>query len=302
MLAAIPQLRAFNRRYTQALGLLNERLDGSAFSLTEARVLYELAHGGRQTAAEIGRRLGIDRGQLSRLLKAFAAKGLLASEPSPDHARHRLLRLTPAGEAAFERLNGQTDVAVGRLLEGFDPYRRTRVVSLAREFEAVLGAADERVRYRPPRTGDIGWVIHRQALLYEQEYGWDWRYEALVAQILGEFVAQFNPAREDAWIAELGGQGVGSIFLKADAEPGVAKLRLLYVEPAARGRGIGAELVKLCIARARALGYARLELWTNSVLASARRIYEAAGFALIEETPHHSFGHDLVGQTWRLEL
>jgi DNA-binding MarR family transcriptional regulator/N-acetylglutamate synthase-like GNAT family acetyltransferase len=299
----IARLRSFNRRYTQVLGLLNERLDGTAFSLTEARVLYELAHESEQTAADISRRLRLDRGQLSRILRMFTERGLLSSEPSPDHARHQLLSLTPAGQAAFALLDRQTEAGVGKLLQDFAPSRRVQLVELVSRFEAVLvSRADGSVAYRAPQTGDIGWVIHHQALLYREEYGWDWTYEALVATILGEFVQQFDATRDDAWIAELDGKVVGSVFLKAGEKPGIAKLRLLYVDPLARGRGIGAELVRLCVERARSFGYERLELWTNSVLGSARRIYEAAGFTLIDETPHHSFGQDLVGQTWSLDL
>jgi DNA-binding MarR family transcriptional regulator/GNAT superfamily N-acetyltransferase len=271
--------------------------------LTEARVLYELAHEGQQTAADITRRLRLDKGQLSRILSVFTERGLLTSEPSPEHARHQLLSLTPAGQAAFAQLDRQTEVVVGQLLQDFTPSRRAQLVKLASRFEAALvSRASGSVIYRALRTGDIGWVIHRQALLYAEEYGWDWTYEALVAEILGEFVQQFDATRDDAWIAELDGEVVGSIFLKGGEKPGIARLRLLYVDPSARGRGIGAELVRLCVERARSLGYQRLELWTNSVLGSARRIYEAAGFTLIDETPHHSFGQDLTGQTWSLDL
>jgi DNA-binding MarR family transcriptional regulator/N-acetylglutamate synthase-like GNAT family acetyltransferase len=301
MASEVSRLRSFNRRYTEVLGLLNERLDGSAFALSEARVLYELAHGRDQTAADIARRLRLDPGQLSRILKGFEQRGFAASEISPGHARHRLLSLTPAGREAFAELDRQTEAAIGVLLDRFDPRRRARLVELAGRLEGVLAGGEEPVVYRAPQTGEIGWVIHRQAALYEAEYGWDWTYEALIARILGEFVAEFDHARDDAWIAELGGDIVGSIFLKG-AEAGPAKLRLLYVEPSARGRGIGAELVRLCVERARALGYARLELWTNSVLGSARRIYEAAGFELIAEEAHRSFGKDLIGQTWALDL
>jgi DNA-binding MarR family transcriptional regulator/GNAT superfamily N-acetyltransferase len=301
MASEVSRLRSFNRRYTEVLGLLNERLDGSAFSLSEARVLYELAHERDQTAADIARRLRLDPGQLSRILKGFEQGGLVAAEISPGHARHRLLSLTRAGRQEFAKLDRQTETAIGALLDRFDPHRRARLVELAGRLEGVLAGGEEPVVYRAPRTGDIGWVIHRQAVLYEAEYGWDWTYEALIARILGEFVAEFDPARDDAWIAELGGDIAGSIFLKG-AEAGPAKLRLLYVEPSARGRGIGAELVRLCVERARALGYARLELWTNSVLGSARRIYEAAGFELVAEEAHRSFGQDLVGQTWGLDL
>jgi len=297
----VSRLRSFNRRYTEVLGLLNERLDGSAFSLSEARVLYELAHGHEQTAADIARRLRLDPGQLSRILRDFEKQGLLAGEASPDHARHRLLSLRAPGREAFAELDRQTGAAIGALLDRFDPHSRARLVELATRLEGVLAGGEQPVVYRAPRTGDIGWITHRQAVLYHEEYGWDWTYEALVARILGEFVAQFDPARDDAWIAELGGEAVGSIFLKG-GEAGTAKLRLLYVEPSARGRRIGAALVRLCVERGRALGYARLELWTNSVLASARRIYEGAGFELVAEEPHHSFGQDLVGQTWGLEL
>jgi DNA-binding MarR family transcriptional regulator/GNAT superfamily N-acetyltransferase len=297
----VSRLRSFNRRYTEVLGLLNERLDGSAFSLSEARVLYELAHGHEQTAADIARRLRLDPGQLSRILRDFEKQGLLAGEASPDHARHRLLSLRAPGREAFAELDRQTEAAIGALLGRFDPHRRARLVELATRLEGVLAGGEQPVVNRAPRTGDIGWITHRQAVLYHEEYGWDWTYEALVASILGEFVAEFDPARDDAWIAELGGEAVGSIFLKG-GEAGTAKLRLLYVEPSARGRGIGAALVRLCVERGRALGYARLELWTNSVLASARRIYEGAGFELVAEEPHHSFGQDLVGQTWALEL
>jgi DNA-binding MarR family transcriptional regulator/N-acetylglutamate synthase-like GNAT family acetyltransferase len=299
--AGVSRLRSFNRRYTEVLGLLNERLDGSAFSLSEAHILYELAHEREQTAADIARRLRLDPGQLSRILKGFEQRGLIAGETSPNHARHRLLSLTPVGREAFAKLDSQTQTAIGALLERFDPYRRARLVELAGQLEDLLAGGEQPVIYRPPRTGDIGWVTHRQALLYGEEYGWDWTYEALVARILGEFVAEFHAARDDAWIAELNGDVVGSIFLKG-GDAGTAKLRLLYAEPSARGCGIGAELVRLCVGRARMLGYARLELWTNSVLASARRIYEAAGFELVEEKPHHSFGQDLVGQTWALSL
>jgi DNA-binding MarR family transcriptional regulator/N-acetylglutamate synthase-like GNAT family acetyltransferase len=301
MTSDVARLRSFNRRYTEVLGLLNERLDGSAFALSEARVLYELAHGHDQTAADIARRLRLDPGQLSRILKGFEQNGLVTGEVSAGHARHRLLSLTPAGRETFADLDRQTERTIETLLDRFDPHRRARLVELAGRLEAVLARGEQPVLYRAPRTGDIGWITYRQAVLYGEEYGWNCTYEALVARILGEFVAEFDPARDDAWIAELGGDIVGSIFLKG-GDAGTAKLRLLYVEPSARGCGIGAELVRLCIERARGLGYARLELWTNSVLASARKIYNAAGFQLVTEEPHRSFGQDLVGQTWALDL
>ncbi len=302
----VASLRSFNRLYTQRLGLLNQRLDGSPFPLSEARVLYELAHNPSINAAGISRRLGMDRAQLSRILAGFLKRRLLAKKTSPEHAKHQQLSLTPSGARAFAALNQATDSAISGLLGEIAPPARRQLLDAAAKFTDALSgmhreAADE-VLLRAPVPGDIGWVIHRQASLYREEYGWDWTYEALIAGILADFIEHFDGTREQAWLATIGGDIVGSIFLKSSDKPGVAKLRLLYVEPAARGRGVGRSLVSACIASARAFGYVELELWTNSVLTSARRIYEAAGFLLREETPHHSFGHDLVGQQWALDL
>lgn len=301
----IARLREFNRVYTQRLGLLNARLDGSAFSLTEARILYELAHRRSPTAAQIARALDIDRAQLSRSLKRFEQAGLLTGAASETHARHRLLELTAEGRDSFERLDRATRAAIGTLLEALPERRRRRLIEAAESIVDALGSPErdpEAVILRDPRPGDLGLVVGRQAILYSEEYGWDWTYEALVAEILAGFVRTFDPSLEQAWIAEVEGMMAGSIFLMRSPTPGIARLRLLYVEPGLRGLGIGSRLVEACVERARAAGYRKLELWTNSVLVSARRIYEAAGFRLTEEKAHRSFGKDLVGQVWTLDL
>jgi DNA-binding MarR family transcriptional regulator/GNAT superfamily N-acetyltransferase len=299
----IAALRGFNRLYTRKLGLLNPRLDSSPFSLTEARVLYELAHRTDPTAAEITRALDLDPAQLSRTLKRFDARGLVETARHPDGGRSRPIRLTAAGREAFAALDRNTHDAIAALLTALPTGKRETLLAAARSIGEVFDEAPAgEVVLRDLRPGDLGWIIHRQAVLYTQEYGWTQDYEALVARILADFVQAFDPAREAAWVAELDGRIVGSIFLVRGDTPEVGKLRLLYVEPDTRGRGVGAMLVEACVARARAVGYGRLELWTNSILVAARRIYQRVGFVLVDETPHHSFGHDLVGQTWALDL
>lgn len=301
----IAKVRAFNRSYTQAFGFLRDRLDGSPFALTEARVLYEIAHGDSPTAAEIGRALDLDKAQLSRVIAKLRRSGLVKASPSPQHAKHQLLSLTQKGKHAFESLNAATQEAIGAKLASLVPEARTHLVQSMDAITASLAPAGGKKRdfsFRDPKPGDLGWITHRQAALYAEEYDWDWTYEALVARILGEFVESFDPKCEKAWVAMADGRIAGSIFLMKSDRPKVAKLRLLYVEPWARGRGIGAALVAECISQARRMSYTSMELWTNSVLVSARRIYEAAGFAFVDEKPHHSFGKDLMGQTWRLVL
>ena len=301
------QVRAFNRFYTREIGLLNRSLPATDLSLPEARVLYELAQpreGGR-TAAEIGRTLDMDKAHLSRIVARFIARGLVASEVSPDHRKHRLLTLTEAGGQVFAAAEAAARAQVDALLRPVDAGGRNRIVEAMRDIRMALrdGEAENAdVSLRPLRPGDVGWIIHRQAVLYAREYGWDWTYEGLASRILGAFIDEFDPAGEDAWVAERGGAVVGSIFLMKSGDPKIAKLRLLYVEPSARGAGVGRRLVAACIARARELGYRELTLWTNDILVAARRIYQAAGFRLISEAPHHSFGHDLAGQTWTLDL
>lgn len=299
----VATLRGFNRVYTSRLGLLDAHLDDSPFTLSEARILYELANRSDPTAAEIARALRLDPAQISRTIRRFADRGLVATRDDPSHGRHQLLSLTERGRTAFTALESNTRRAVGALLDGLPSFRRARLLSAAR---TITGIFEEKEASRPVlrglKPGDLGLVIARQAILYAEEYGWNGDYEALVARILADFHQSFDPARDAAWIAEMDGRMAGSIFLVHGDEPGVGKLRLLYVEHDARGAGVGQMLVAACIDRARAVGYKRLDLWTNSVLSAARRIYERAGFVLVDETPHHSFGKDLVGQTWSLAL
>jgi GNAT superfamily N-acetyltransferase len=247
----------------------------------------------------------MDKAHLSRIMARFRARGLALSRVSPGHRKHRLLKLTEAGRKAFAVAEAAARAQVDALLEPVDLVERKRLVKSMRDIRATLRDREGEkgdLSLRQLRPGDVGWIIHRQTVLYHEEYGWDWTYEGLASRILGAFVTEFDPAREDGWIAERRRAIVGSIFLMKSEDPAVAKLRLLYVEPSARGAGLGRTLVATCIARARDLGYRELTLWTNDVLVAARRIYQAAGFRLVSEAPHHSFGHDLVGQTWTLDL
>jgi DNA-binding MarR family transcriptional regulator/GNAT superfamily N-acetyltransferase len=300
------ELRSFNRFYTKRIGLLNEHLGDSPFSLAEARVLYELAHETSDTAAGLSRALDIDKGYLSRILTKLRSKGLISSRISPTHAKHRLLSLTESGAQAFAALDSGAVAQMDELLAPLSHADAGRLVSATRVIHEILGQDKKMIgnsfQLRPPKIGELGWVIHRQAMLYQREYGWDWRYEGLVADIISRFIANFDGCREGCWIAEMTGEPVGAVFLVESGETGVGQLRLLHVEPSARGQGIGSALVAACIARARSVGYRQIKLWTNDVLVSARRIYEAAGFTLTAEESHHSFGHDLVGQTWILDL
>jgi DNA-binding MarR family transcriptional regulator/N-acetylglutamate synthase-like GNAT family acetyltransferase len=300
----VAAVRAFSRFYTRQIGLLEEHLYDSEFSLTEVRVIYELAQRDGLTASDLGRDLGLDAGYLSRLLKRFEARGLVIRTPSEHDARQSVLALTPEGRAAFAPLDQASHDEIAAMLDRLPADERESLVAAMRRVQRLLGGAPEPeppYRLRGPRPGDIGWVVHRQGLLYATEYGWDQTFEALVAEIAAAFVKNFDPARENAWIAEREGEIVGSVFLVRQSDE-IAKLRLLYVEASARGLGLGRRLVDECIRFARDRGYRTLTLWTNDVLVSARRIYEAAGFRLVEEERHHSFGKDLVGQNWVLDL
>ena len=299
----VAALRGFNRVYTMQLGLLDAHLDDSPFTLSEARILYELANRTDPTAAEIARVLRLDPAQISRTIKRFANRGLVTMRDDPSHGRHQLLSLTGPGRAAFAALEGNTQRAVGALLDGLPPFRRAAMLSAARTITRIFEQdTAPRPVLRGLRPGDLGMVTARQAILYTGEYGWNGDYEALVARILADFHQSFDPDRDAAWIAEMDGRMAGSVFLVHGDEPDLGKLRLLYVERDARGTGVGKMLVAACIDRARAVGYKRLDLWTNSVLSAARAVYERAGFVLVDETPHHSFGQELVGQTWSLAL
>ncbi|HEX6534340.1 MAG TPA: helix-turn-helix domain-containing GNAT family N-acetyltransferase [Gemmatimonadaceae bacterium] len=307
---AVAAMRRFNRFYTRQIGVLDEGHLRSPYSLAEVRVLYELAHREAPTATELGHDLRLDAGYLSRILRSFEERGLIERDPSPTDARRSHLRLTREGRAAFTPLDELASADIAALLAPLTPAGRRRLADAMRTIETVLGepeaGAEGRSQswlLRTHRPGDLGWVVQRHGALYFEEYGWDERFEGLVAEIVAHFVEHFDPARERCWIAEREGENVGSVFLVRHQErEGVAKLRLLLVEPSARGLGIGHRLVDECLRFARHAGYRRITLWTNSVLVAARRIYEAAGFQLIDEAPHRSFGHDLVGQTWERDL
>ncbi|MBS7809769.1 bifunctional helix-turn-helix transcriptional regulator/GNAT family N-acetyltransferase [Roseococcus pinisoli] len=299
----VAALRAFNRLYTRRLGLLNARLDGSPFTLTEARILYELAQRTAPAAADILRALDLDSGQLSRTLKRFAERGLLESDADPEGGRRRPLSLTRAGRATFAALERNTNEAVGTLLRTLPEGRRRRLLSAVDSITKVFeDSSMPEATLRDLKPGDLGWIAHRQAVLYAEEYGWNGEFDAMAARILADFVQSFDSGHDAAWIAEIDGRVAGSVFLVRGETPGTGKLRLLYVEPEARGTGLGAKLVDACIARARQVGDRSLMLWTNDILAAARRIYQRAGFSLVEEAPHHSFGKDLMGQIWELRL
>jgi DNA-binding MarR family transcriptional regulator/GNAT superfamily N-acetyltransferase len=300
----VGDVRHFNRFWTRQIGVLREGYLESPFSLTEVRVLYELAHREETTASELGEELGLDAGYLSRILRGFEKHGLIHKRPSEADGRRRLLRLTERGREAFAPLDARSRSEIGAMLGGMSIAGQERLVKAMRAIERLLsGRHDLVVPYllRPHRPGDMGWVVHRHGVLYAREYGWDETFEALVAEIVAKFIQQYDPRLERCWIAERDDEIVGCVFLVRESEE-IAKLRLLLVEPEARGLGIGSRLVEECIRFAQQAGYLKIRLWTNDVLNSARRIYEAMGFRLVHEKPHHSFGHDLVGQTWELML
>lgn len=300
----VATIRRFSRFYTRQIGLLDEGLLRSAFSLTQARILYELAHREGLTAGDLGRGLGLDAGYLSRILKQFEAHGLIGRAPSPTDGRQRVLALTEAGRSAFAPLDQASHDESVAMLSRLRPGERGALVDAMTAVERLLGPASAReapVDLRPLRPGDIGWITHRQGVLYAEEYGWDTTFEGLVAEIAGGFVKTFDPARERCWIADREGDVLGSVFLVRHSDA-VAKLRLLYVEPGARGLGLGRRLVEACVGFAREAGYTSLILWTNDVLVAARHIYDKAGFRLTETEAHHSFGKELIGETWVLDL
>lgn len=297
----VAAVRAFNRFYTRRIGLLSDRHLGSDFSLTEARVLYELAHRERATAAEIARELGLDAGYLSRILARFGKRRLVARQQSEVDGRQSHLSLTALGRRAFEPLDRGANEQVATLLKPLGTGRRARLVEAMAAIQQALTQAEPAYTLRPHRPGDIGWVIHRHGVLYFREYGWDERFEALVAEIAAHFVQNFDAARERCWIAERDGATVGSVFLARQSER-VAKLRLLLVEPEARGLGLGQRLVRECVDFARAAGYREITLWTQAELLAARHIYEKAGFRVASVERHHRFGPEMTGEMWRLLL
>lgn len=299
----IGAVRRFNRFYTRQIGLLRDGMVDTRFSLTEARVLYELGQAPETTATAIAAALGLDHGYLSRILGGFAETGLITRKPSPEDGRQTLLALSAKGRATFRKLDRGSQNLVETMLEKLEEPCQQQMIEAMQTIERCLApdAAMSTIVLRPHRAGDMGWVLERHAACYGNEYGWGGAFEALAAEIVTQFLREFDPARERCWIAEMDGARVGSVFLvKGDDE--VAKLRLLLVEPQARGLGLGRRLVEECIRFARETRYRRITLWTQSILTSARTIYERAGFRLVREEPHCSFGHDLIGETWELDL
>lgn len=300
----IEEVRAFNRDYTRRIGVLAQGLLESPFSLTEVRVMYEIAHRPNILAASLTEELGLDRGYLSRILKRFEAQGLLWRGASKRDARRRPLRLTEAGRRVFAPLERRAQQQVRAMLSELDPLHQAGVLGAISAIRSAFssGGLPVQVTLRPHRPGDMGWVVERHGAVYFEEYGWNEEFEALVAAITAEFIRKLDPARERCWIAQADGRRVGCIFLVAGDAPGVAKLRLLLVEPAARGLGLGGRLVRECVDFARAAGYERITLWTQENLTAARHLYEHAGFRRTARQPHHSFGKDLIGETWELEV
>ena len=314
MLAASPDdldqridaVRRFNRLYTRRIGVLQHGYLRSPFSLAEVRVLYELAHRQRATATELARELDLDAGYLSRILAAFTRRGMLHRERSDRDGREQLLSLTRHGQDTFAPLDAAARDQIGALLEQLPERQQQRLVASMRAIGALLGEPEsepgsDALVLRQPQPGDIGWVVERHGAIYAEEYGWDEHFEALVAGIVAKFVDHFDPQRERCWIAERQGERVGCIFL-VKATRTIGKLRLFLVEPDARGLGIGKRLVDDCIGFARDAGYRKMRLWTQSNLLAARHIYARSGFRVIASEPHHSFGFDLVSETWELRL
>lgn len=305
--ADIATLRAFNRFYTRRVGALRGDLLDTGFTLPHSRVLWELAHRGSTTAAELARELDLDPGYMSRLLRPLKQRRLVRSQPAPGDARRVLLSLSAAGQRAFAPLDERAQTQTREWLDALPPPSRTRLVDAVGTVHRLLdgGAEDAPVTLRAPVAGDLGWVVERHGALYAGEFGWDWRFEALVARIVADLIDRFDTRHEAAWIAARGDERLGFVALvqardddTGEPMPGVAQLRLLLVEPHARGLGLGKRLTAECEAFARAAGYHRIRLWTNSILLAARGIYQAAGYRLIGKERHRSFGHALVGEVW----
>jgi DNA-binding MarR family transcriptional regulator/GNAT superfamily N-acetyltransferase len=308
-LSEVAQVRHFNRFYTKQIGVLQEGLLNSPFSLSEVRVLYELAHRNRPTATDLCKDLGLDAGYLSRVLQSFEKRGLVRREASERDGRQSLLTLSAKGRKAFLPLEARSNQQVAGVLQKLASAQRQKLVDAMHTIEDVLDDGSERKRdsgpayvLRSPQPGDLGWVVHRHGVLYAREYGYDEGFEALVAEIVGEFVENLDTTRARCWIAEKDGEVVGSVFVVAKSKT-VAKLRLLLVEPSARGLGIGRRLVEECVRFARQVGYRKMMLWTQSELGAARHLYQEAGFRVVERKRHNSWGRrGLVAETWAMKL
>ncbi|HTZ84975.1 MAG TPA: helix-turn-helix domain-containing GNAT family N-acetyltransferase [Candidatus Acidoferrales bacterium] len=300
----VSAIRAFNRFYTRKIGVVGG-MASSPFSLAEARVLYELANRKKPTATEIRKELGLDAGYMSRILRNFERRKLVARQQSKADERRRFLSLTAKGRRAFRGLDERSSRDIAVMIETVSHTERGRLVQAIDTVRGLLGdkAQTPRTPYllRMHQPGDMGWIVYRQAILYAEEYGWDNTYEALAAEIVAQFIKNYDPKRERVWLAEKDGERVGAVFVAKGSDE-VARLRLLHVEPGARGLGIGKRLVEECIRFARQAGYSKMTLWTQSILLAARHIYKQAGFQVVREEPHHSFGKDLTAETWELNL
>jgi len=305
--ARIAAVRRFNRYYTRQIGVLRKTFLDSPYSLAEARVLYEIASRVPPTASDIARSLDLDAGYLSRMLRNFERRGLIRKRVSPKDGRQSHLTLTPRGRKSFTPLDARSQRDTAAMLTRLKPADQTRLIAAMATIETLLaGQSDEPApqrsyTLRPPGPGDFGWIVKRNAELYAQEYGWREPFEGVCAQIVADFVNRYDPARERGWIAEIDGENVGTVMLANDGD-GVARLRLLLVEPKARGLGIGARLVDEAVRFARSAGYRKMTLWTHSVLTGARHIYQSAGFALMRSEEHQSWGQPVVSEHWDLEL
>lgn len=298
------EMRRFSRFYTRRIGVLHEGYNGSEFSLTEARIIYELAHLEVATASDLVKSLELNPGYLSRVLKSFEARGLIRRDAAPNDGRQQLISLTEAGQHHFAALNARSRTDMLRIVGDLTSRQQERLIAAMNEIETLLSAEPERgASYvlRPHQPGDLGWAVQQHGLLYAEQYGWDETFEALAAEVAAKFLRDFDPKRERSWIAEKDGENVGCIFLVKQSDE-VAKICMLLVHPKARGLGIGKRLVEECIRFARQKGYKKITLWTNDILTTARRIYQQAGFKLVAEERHLSFGHHMVGETWELEL
>jgi DNA-binding MarR family transcriptional regulator/GNAT superfamily N-acetyltransferase len=305
--AHVDAVRQFNRFYTRRIGLLQKGYLKSAFSLAEMRVLYEIAHRDHPTASEIARDLGLDAGYLSRILAGFTARGLIRKTPAEHDGRQNFLSLTAAGETTYAPLEDRSRQEIAALLTTLPAADRKRTVAAMATIEALLAPTDAPTPPLAPyllrtfQPGDMGWVVGSQSRFYAEEFDWDLSFEALAADIVAAFIRTYDPRRERCWIAEMDGDPVGSVFVVRHSDE-VAKLRLLFVDGKARGRGIGVRLTDECVRFARRSGYAKITLWTQSILTAARRIYAGAGFTLVDTSAHTSFGKDLIGETWELAL
>jgi DNA-binding MarR family transcriptional regulator/GNAT superfamily N-acetyltransferase len=305
LLESVRAVRRFNRFYTRQIGVLDEGLLESPFSLAEARVIYEIANNDCSTASELANKLGLDAGYLSRILKGLKKRTLIKKTNSAADARQTILTLSEAGRKEFAKLDRMSRDQIDAFLQKLSPSEQKRLLDSMKAIESLLSsdeqAEDRSFVLRSPHPGDFGWVIQRNGRLYADEYGWDETYEGLVATIIGEFVKNFDEKKERCWIAEKDGENVGSVFLVRKS-PTVAQLRLLIVEPSARGLGLGKRLVDECTRFARQAGYKKITLWTNSILLAARSIYKKAGYQMTDSKKNHLFGHDLVSETWELAL